>query len=439
MRRKLLLLVLLFPGVAASAQQRTWSLAECINYAIENNITVKQSAVSVEQKDIDLNTAEARRLPGLSANASQNWSFGRGLTADNTYENANTSNSYFSLGADVPLFNGFQISNSIKMARLDLKAAASDLERVKDDIRVAVAEAYLKILYSKEIAAVADSQVEIDAQQVNRLEAMAATGKASAAEVAAQKASLAQSQLTATQAYNDLNIAVLDLTQLLELEHPEGFDVAIPSMEAFQIKLLRKPEDVYERAIEIKPVIKSEEIRLEYAAQSIELAKGAFYPSLSLSGGLGTNFYTQSSRQSASFGEQMKNNFSQNLGLTLSIPIFSRFSTRNNVRSAKLNLANQELQLQNTKKTLYKEIQQLYYSAVAAQDKYKSCIFAKDSAEESFALMRAKYENGKAGITEFNESKNNLMRAESDLVQAQYEYLFQTRMLDFYSGEELVL
>ena len=430
---------LLLTGVVSSAQQRTWSLAECINYAIENNISVKQSAVSVEQKDIALNTAEGRRLPGLSANASQNWSFGRGLTADNTYENANTSNSYLSLGADVPLFNGFQITNSIKMAQLDLQAAISDLEKVKDDIRVSVAEAYLKILYSKEITAVADSQVEIDAQQVDRLEAMAATGKASAAEVAAQKASLAQSQLTATQAYSDLSIAILDLTQLLELDSPEGFDVAIPSVDAFQIRLLMKPEDIYAAAVEIKPVIKSEEIRLEQAAKNIKYAQGSFYPSLSLNGGIGTNYYTQSSRVSASFADQIKNNFSQSLGLTLSIPIFSRFSTRNDVRTARLNLTNQELQLQNTKKSLYKEIQQLYYSALAAQEKYKSCIFAKDSAEESFALMRAKYENGKASITEFNESKNNLMRAESDLVQAQYEYLFQTRLLDFYRGEDLVL
>ena len=416
-----------------------WNLQNCIDYALEHNISVQQSEINVKQKEITLNTARNSRLPDLSANASENLSFGRGLTEDNTYARTNTSSTGFSLGTSIPVFNGFEINNSIKMGRIDLAAATADLEKARNDIRVAVAQAYVEILYDKEILNVALSQVAVDSMLVARRKAMRLSGKASAADVVAQEATYAQSRLNATQARNSLNIAILSLTQLLELSSPEGFDIESPSENALGLQLLMNPEDIYARAVDIKPEIKSESLRLDYAEVAIKRAKGGYMPSLSLSGGIGSNFYTALGRESLSFADQMKNNFSQNLGLTLSIPIFSRFSTRNNVRSAKLNLANQELQLQNTKKSLYKEIQQLYYSAVAAQDKYKSCIFAKDSAEESFALMRAKYENGKAGITEFNESKNNLMRAESDLVQAQYEYLFQTRMLDFYSGEELVL
>lgn len=431
----LLMTVAAFPLMA---QDKVWTLQECIEYAIENNISVQQSSISVEEKSIALNSAQSEILPGVSANGSQNWSFGRGLTADNTYDNANTTSTSLSLGANMPLFNGFQIKNGITMSELDLEAAISDLEKAKDDIRVAVAQAYVQILFDKEILSVAENQIEIDRQQLERLAAMEKAGLSSSVEVSAQKSSLAQSELTATQAKNNLSIAVLELTQLLELESPEGFDIVSPSLEAFEPGLLMNPEEVYARAVEIKPQIKSENTRLAYAQTNINLKKGAYLPSLSLSGGLGTNYYTSSNFESATFGYQVKNNFSQYVGLSLSIPLFSKFSIRNNVRVAELGLRNQELQLLNVKKTLYKEIQQAYYNAEASQSKYNSCIFAKQSAEESFNLYKAKYESGKATITEFNEAKNNMLKAESDLVQAKYEYLFQSRLLDFYGGQDIM-
>lgn len=415
-----------------------WSLKDCIQYALDNNISIKQSEITVEQRDVDLSTAKGRRLPGVSANGSESLSFGRGLTADNTYANANTSNTAFTLGAEMPIFQGMQISNNIEMSKLNLAAATADLEKAKDDIRVAVAQAYVQILYNKEILGVAENQIVIDQEQVDRLEAMAANGKASSAEVAAQKATLAQSRLTATKAMNDLQLSILDLTQLLELPSPEGFDITGADAKNLVPGLLLNPEDIYNQAVGIKPVVKSEEIRLNYAETSIKLAKGGYYPSLSINGGLGTNYYTSSISQMKSFGEQIKNNFSQSIGVTLSVPIFSRLSVRNDVRSAKLDYKNQELQLENIKKSLYKEIQQAYYNAVASQSKLEGSIEAANSAEESFKLMSAKYENGKANITEFNESKNRYLEAESNLAQARYEYLYQSKLLDFYRGEDLV-
>ena len=170
---------------------------------------------------------------------------------------------------------------------------------------------------------------------------------------------------------------------------------------------------------------------------NIKQAKAAFLPTLSLSGGLGTNYYTSSGYPHANFYNQLKNNFSQYIGLSLNVPIFSRFSTRNSVRAAELNRRNQELQLESVKKSLYKEIQQAYYNAVNSSKKLESSEAAARSAEDAFTLMSAKYEGGKANITEFNESKNRYLEAESNFLQARYEYLYQTKILDFYRGVEL--
>ena len=427
---------MLAASLLPAAAQKQWSLSECIDYALEHNITVKQSALEVGQREIDLDNAKSSRLPGVSASGSQNFSFGRGLTADNTYANTNTTNTSLSIGASVPLFNGLKISNGIELSKLNLKAATADFEKIREDIKMAVAQAYVQILYDMEIAEVAAEQVRIDSLQVHRLEEMASIGKASTAEVAAQKASLGQSQLTAVQADNNLSLAVLDLTQLLELPSPEGFTVVKPGDGMLSIPLMT-PDDIYAEAVGIKPVIRAEETRLEAADRNIKLAKGDYLPSLSLSGGLGTNYYTSSGYTSAKFFEQLGNNFSQYIGLSLNIPIFSRFSVRNGVKSAKITYDTQKLQLDNAKKSLYKDIQQAYYNALASDGKYNKSLSAVESAREAFSLTEAKYENGKADITEFDQSKTKYMSALSDLAQARYEYMYLRKILDFYRGVDL--
>jgi outer membrane protein len=197
------------------------------------------------------------------------------------------------------------------------------------------------------------------------------------------------------------------------------------------------PDAIYQEAVGIKPEILAETLRLQGTEKNIDIAKSALYPSLSLSGGVGSNYYKTSGFPAESFGKQLSNNFSQYIGLNLTVPIFNRFATRNSVRTAQLNRENQQMQLENTKKALYKEIQQAYYNAVNSKAKYASSEEALRSNREAFTLMSAKYEYGKANITEFNEAKNNLMKAESDLVRAKYEYLYNHALLSFYRGKEL--
>ena len=223
--------------MASAQQKKAWTLRECIDYALENNITVKQQDVKRRQGEIDLSTAKNSRLPDLSASASQNWSFGRGLTSDNTYSNQNTGSTSFSLGTSVPLFTGFSIPRTIELNKLNLEALTADLAKARDDVSVQVAQAYVQILYGMELRDVAQRQIAIDSMQVERLSEMYRTGKASGVEVAQQKATLAQSRLTYTQADNDYRLALLSLAQLLELPTPEGFVFFFKQKTAYEIQV----------------------------------------------------------------------------------------------------------------------------------------------------------------------------------------------------------
>lgn len=436
----LVLIVLLVSLASIDCQaQQQWTLRQCMDYAIEHNISIKQQDNVRRQQELSLSTSRNSRLPDLSASASENYSFGRAQTLDGTYSNRNTNSTSFSIGTSVPLFTGFQIPNQIKLNQLNLEAATQDLEKAKNDIRMQVAQAYVQILYNMEIADVACRQVAIDSAQVKRLEAFVENGKASQAQLSQQQATLAQAQLTATQADNNLQLSVLALTQLLELPSPEGFSIVRPDNTSLLVlhSSLPSPDAVYQEALTIKPEVRAEQLRLSAADKSISIAKAALYPKLYFNAGLQTNYYKTNGMQAESFASQMKNNFAQYLGVSLSIPIFNRFATRNNVRSARIDRENRQLQFDLVRKTLYKDIQQVYYNAVAAGSKYESSKQAQQSSQDAFKLTQAKYENGKASITEFNEAKNNYLKTESDLVQARYEYLYQTALLDFYRGRDL--
>lgn len=436
MKKNVVLIALVLLVSLDCLAQKQWTLRECAEYALSHNIGIQQKDLTRQQGEVRLSTAKNSRLPDLTGTIGETFSFGRGLTMDNTYTNRSTNSTQFSIGTSVPLFTGFRIPNTIKLNQLNLEAAIQDLEKAKNDVEMQVAKAYVQILYDMEIADVAWRQVGIDSMQVARLEAFFNNGKASGAEVSQQKATHAQSILTATQADNNLQLAILTLTQLLELPTPEGFSVVRPDV-PFQTLTLPNPEAIFAEALTFKPEIRAEQLRLDASEKSIKIQEAARYPQLTLNGGLQTNYYKTSGMQQDNFGKQLKNNFSQYIGLNLNIPIFNRFSTRNNIRNARLERENQLLKLDNAKKTLYKEIQQVYYNAVAAHAKYESSEAARQSSADAFRLAQAKYENGKANITEFNEAKNRFLKSESDLVQARYEYLYQTTLLDFYRGKEL--
>ena len=441
MKQAILFISLLLISIGGKAQER-WSLRRCIDYAIEHNINIRRTANAVEQSAVEANSAKWARLPNLNGSAGQSWNWGRTQTAvkneetgdySTVYVNTSSQGSNLNLSTSIPLFTGLQIPNQYALAKLNLKAATADLAKAQEDIAINVASAYLQVLFNQELQQVAESQVELSLQQQARITRLADMGKASMAEVAEAKARVAQDQMTAVQARNNYELALLDLSQLIELESPEGFLLESPDV-SFALQQLTPPDEIYQTALTNKPAIQAAEYRLEGSKHSIRIAQSAYYPQLNLNGSLGTNYYSTINR---TFRQQMGDNFSKYVGLSLSVPIFNRFSTRNRVRSARLQRDNYELQLTETKKTLYKEIQQAWYNAVAAESKYSSSHTAAEAGAESFRLMSEKYENGKANAVEYNEAKQNLMRAQSDELQAKYEYLFRSKILDFYKGESI--
>lgn len=437
MKAKLIILSLLI-ATGAGAQEK-WSLRQCIDYAIEHNIEVKQQEVSRDEQKVELNTAKYSRLPSLNGSVSQSFGFGRTTSPiDNSYINMNTTGTSFGLNTDIPLFTGLQIPNNIALAKLNLKAATEDLNKAKEDISIRVTSAFLQVLFNEELCKVAAQQVELSKEQYNRMQRMNEVGKTSTAELYEAKSRLAQDELSAVQAENNRKLALLDLSQLLELPSPEGFAILSPESTA-GFTVLTSPEEVYNMAVISKPGILAAQYRLEGSLKSIRIAQSSFYPQLSFGAGINTGFNTISGQEHNSFGTQLNDNLYKSIGLTLSVPIFNRLATRNRVKTARLQHFNQSLQLDNAKKGLYKEIQQAYYNAVAAEAKYASSGTAMEAAQESFRLMSEKYEQGKATAVEYNESKTNLLKSTSDQIQAKFDYLFRTKILDFYKGEPLEL
>ena len=430
------LAVLTAPTDSLPNLSHSWTLQECIDWAMDHNLTVAGSEISLENSRIDENSARMAWLPSVNGSVGENFSFGRGIGGNNTYESGNSSSTSFSVGANMTLFDGLATPRRMQLAKLNLEAATADLEKARDDVSVQVAQAYIQILYNYEIRDVAARQVTIDSLQVERLQGLFDTGKASAAEVSQQKATLAQSRVTLIQADNNIRASLLDLAQLLEFPYWEGFSVVRPNV-SFASALIPHPDEIYAEALGVRPAIKAEKLRLEGAQKQIQIAKASYYPSLSLGGGVGTNYYTSFATQS--FWNQLNSNFSKYVSLSLNIPIFNRFSVRNQVRSAKLQYQAQQVQLLRTQHSLYKEIQQAWNSAVASQAKYEASLEASAAAEDAFELTKAKYENGKATITEFNESLARLVKAQSDSVQATYECLYQTSLVEFYRGGQLKL
>ena len=437
--KTLILSALMSLGATSSFAQKQWTLPECINYAIEHNISLKQRENTRRQNEVSLNTAKNSRLPDLNAGVSESLGFGRSLGMDNTYSKNNTSNTSFQISTSVPILTGNRIENTIKLNQLNLEASTADLEKARNDIRTQIAQQYIQIVYDTEILAVAKRQIGIDSLQLYRLQEMERNGKATLTEVLQQQSTMEQSRLTATQAENTYRLDLLALTQLLELPSPEGFSIVIPTLPSNSASLINvNPEIIYQEAITVKPEVQAEELRLKASDANILIAKSAKFPTLSFNAGLGTNYYKtlNGNYKQDSFSSQIKNNFSQSLGLQLNVPIFNRYATRNSIKSASIDKENQQLALDNVKKSLYKEIQQVYYNTIAAEAKYKSSLQAKVTSDDAFNLTQSKYENGKATITEFNESKNNLMKAESDLVQARYQLIYQKALIDFYRGKE---
>ena len=416
--------------------QRVMTLAQCIDYAVSHNVNVKRYANNVEQQKLQLSTARNSRLPDLTAGASQSFNFGRGLNSENAYVNRNTQSTGFNLQTSVPLLTGGRIPNEIAMSRLNLQAATADLEHARQSIALQVAAAYLQAVYAGEVVKVQEAQVAFSKIQEDRISKLFNAGKSPESDVVEAHSQVAQDEMGRTQAKCDYKLAMLDLSQLLELSSPDSIEIVAPQGETSPT-LPPLPDRIFARAEGVKPEIQAEKLRLQAAEKNIRIAKAALYPTLSLGAGLSSEYYKTSGYQAASFSKQLSDNFNKSIGLSLNIPIFNRLATRNSIRQAKLQQSEQALQLDETKKTLYKEIQQAYYNAVNAQAKYESALAARKAAESNFNMMTGKFENGRANATELEEAKTKRANAITSTLQAKYEYILRMKIIEFYEGNKL--
>ena len=416
--------------------QRVMTLAQCIDYAVSHNVNVKRYANNVEQQKVQLSTARNSRLPDLTAGASQSFNFGRGLNSENAYVNRNTQSTGFNLQTSVPLLTGGRIPNEIAMSRLNLQAATADLEHARQSIALQVAAAYLQAVYAAEVVKVQEAQVAFSKIQEDRISKLFNAGKSPESDVVEAHSQVAQDEMGRTQAKCDYKLAMLDLSQLLELSSPDSIEIVAPQGETSPT-LPPLPDRIFARAEGVKPEIQAEKLRLQAAEKNIRIAKAALYPTLSLGAGLSSEYYKTSGYQAASFSKQLSDNFNKSIGLSLNIPIFNRLATRNSIRQAKLQQSEQALQLDETKKTLYKERQQAYYNAVNAQAKYESALAARKAAESNFNMMTGKFENGRANATELEEAKTKRANAITSTLQAKYEYILRMKIIEFYEGNKL--
>ncbi len=430
-------------GDAAEAQTPApgtlWSLDDCIGYAQRNNIDVQQRALQVEQNEVELSTARYSRLPDLNASLGGDASFGRVLSSDNTYKDNNQTSGSLNISAGMPIFQGLRINRQIKGGKLDLAAAVQDLERAREDVAINVMTLYLQVLYSKELTEVAERQLALSTQQADRSRELVAAGKQPESALYESEALRANDFLTLTQARNDLQLSLLNLSQALNRESAAGFDIVRPELDSLTLASLHAlgtADAVYAYAAEHRPHIRAERLRLESSENSVLIAKSALYPSISLSGGYGTGVY---SADDDKLWAQMRHNSREYVGLSMNIPIFNRRATRNNIRTARLSVRSQQLALTNAELSLRKEIEQAWYNADAAYGKYRSAEAALASAKVAFAYEQQKADAGRSTVFDFNDAKTRMEKAESELVQSKYEFVFRSKILDFYRGQPLRL
>lgn len=440
MKRIIAIVVTLAVACNLSWAGEKWGLQQCIDHALTNSIVIQQYEINTEYQSNQLKQSKMNRLPDLNANVSQSFSFGRSLTINNTYESVRSANTGFSASTSVLLYNGLILKNAIRQQEFEFKSSVEDLQKAKDDLTLTIASAYLDILFTKELVKVSEQQIEQTQKQIERTSLLIESGKLAQGALLEIEAQLSREKLDLVNNQNTQQIALLNLAQLLELENYESFDVEVPEIPELQAQLsLLNAGEVYTKAVDNRPEIKSAGYKLLSTEKQFDIARGSLMPTLSASASFYDQYFNSSQTSGNGFFSQIGDNHREGLGLNLSIPIYNRNQTKTNMANARLQIKNQRLELENNKKALRKTIEQAYVNAQAAFNKYKANQAAVKSMKESFRYTEEKFGAGLVNSVEYNEVKTNLASAESNLIQAKYEFIFRSKILDFYNGIPIVL
>ncbi len=467
----LLALFLFHPATA----QKVWTLEDCVTYALDHNLDIKKQVLGVEVYKKQLLQSKLNLLPDLNANATNVWNFGQTIDMyTNTFANSTVRSNNFYISSNLTLFNGLSKFNTIKQNQINLMAGQYDLDVLKNNISLSVAGYYLDMLFNTELLEVARQQLTITQDQVGRIKKMVEAGSAAKGDLLNIQAQESTEDLAVVDAENRLSISGLTLQQLIDLPVTRDFTIEKPELKAIEPpKQILTPEQVYNVALETRPEIKSADLRVQSAQKTLSIARGILYPSLAVSGSWGTGYsgasmevdpngpltikkdsvgfaqinpttvapvyvssYTPTYR-TKTFSNQLKDNNNQSVGFYLRIPLYNGWQTRTNISLARIQKDQAEVSLEISKRDLRKTIEQSYADAVAALKKYNASVQKVTAQEESFKYTQQKFDVGMLTSFDFNTAKKDLTKAQSDLLQAKYDFIFKTTIIDFYMGKPI--
>lgn len=468
MRKSALLLIALLITGFSQAQDKLWTLEKCVDYALSNNIQVKKQMLTVKASTVDLQQSKMNLYPGVNGSTGYSKSFKTVNQFTNQfYDGGQVS---MSLSGSVTLFNGFQLMNAIKQSAINLQASKYDQDKLMDDISLNIATQYLAILFYQEQLANAENQLDITKQQAGRMRQMVDAGTKAQGDLLTIEAQVAAEELLVVTAKSTFDLGYLTLYQLLDLPESDRFKIDVPKLPVLnQSALQSTPSSIYEIALTNQPAIKGADLRVKSATLSLKRTYAYLMPSISLSAQVNTGFsskmqtidqitpfeetigYTQDGHipvvtpgfnytyKKYTWDSQINGNIQKSFGVYMSIPIFGRLLAQNNVKRSKLNIESSKLDFLLAKQQLNKSIEQAHADARASLNKYFSADKKVNATKESFHYSEQRFNVGLLSGVDYNNAKKDLSTAESELLQAKYEYFFRSTVLDFYMGKPLSL
>ncbi len=469
---KLLLSLLMFAGSINLNAQKQWTLQDCISYALQNNIQIKRQELQSDIAKNNYRQSKMEILPNLNVGAGHSWSYGRNVDKfTNEFTNTTVKSDDISVKSSMVLFNGFQTINSIQQNKYMLETSLQDYERAKNDISIQIATVFLQILSGEEALDIAQKQFDVTHLELEKTQKLVEVGNKAKGDLLEMRAQEANEKYNVINASNNLKISYLTLIQFLELKSTEDFKVKGPDSIAIDnTNVLSSVDDIYKEAEAKLPQIKSAEYQLKSYEKALAVARGGLSPQLSLSGSYYTGYSNARTRTDFlrartyvtgfvnddpnmpvlyhdtipvggkyPFFSQLKDNNNKSISLDLSVPLFNRFRARNNVSNAKIRVYDASYNLDQSKKSLYQEIQKAHSDATGAFEQYNSANEAAIANDEVFKYTQQKFDVGMVSSVDYNIAKNNLTKAKSNLIQAKYQYIFKIKVLDFYKGVPIVL
>lgn len=423
--------------VSKTSSAITWSLEDCIAYALANNITVRDADLTTDLAEIDYNKAKSSRLPNLFGNASQSFSNGNSIdpiTSNFVSDQINSSN--WGINSSITLFQGNQLSNQIKQSELLIAQRTYLSEVTKNNIALSILENYLQVLFNKEDVVIAENNLSVSEKEVTQAKLRLDAGQIPLNEYTETQSQAATNRYNLIAAKNRYQQSIIAIKQLLELSPIQEFEVKNIETDMDSINLHLDKNELYAKALNYLPEIKANALSIEISETELSLAKGNYMPTLSLVGSLGSGY---TSINNNTFSDQFNVNFNQRIGVSLSVPIFNRNQTKANVNAATINIEKSTIQKQQSEKEVYLKVETAYQNALSTQEQVIASEAAKVAAEQSFKLAQKKYQLGDLSTTDLVVSQNTFTQAQQNYLQAKYLNILYNQLLQFYQGNALKL